>query len=64
MIKKNLNEEIFSNSMITGLLGQIEDPKEREKTVRAILGILEQMHGKFDGLSQAYEELAKKQRSE
>lgn len=60
---KELCEQILSNQLIKDLLGQIEDENEREKTVVAIEGMLDQLQGKFNGLSQAYEEIAKKQRS-
>lgn len=61
---KELHEQIFANNIVKSLLDQIENPKEKEKTVRAIEGMLEQLQGKANGLAQAYEEIAKKQRSE
>ena len=64
MIPKNLHEQVFANSILKGILEQIEDPKEKEKTVKAIEGLLDQMQGKFNGLSAAYEEIAKKQGKE
>ena len=60
---KELREQIFSNQIIKSLLGQIEDENEKEKTVVAIKGMLDQLQGKFNGLSQSYEEIAKKQGS-
>jgi hypothetical protein len=59
--KQDLQEHIFTNSVVKGLLEQIEDPKEKEKTVIAIKGMLQLLQGKVDGLSKAYEEIAKKQ---
>ena len=64
MIPKNLHEQVFANAILKGILEQIEDPKEKEKTLKAIEGLLDQMQGKFDGLSRAYEEIAKKQGKE
>lgn len=60
---KELREQVLSNQIIKSLLEQIEDANEREKTVTAIHGMLDQLQGKFNGLSQAYEEIAKKQDS-
>ena len=60
---KDLREQVFSNQIIKSLLEQIEDKNEREKTVIAIDGRLDQLQGKFNGLSQAYEEISKKQGS-
>jgi hypothetical protein len=60
---KDLREQVFSNQIIKSLLEQIEDKNEREKTVIAINGMLDQLQGKFNGLSQAYEEISKKQGS-
>lgn len=59
--KQDLQEHIFANTVVKGLLEQIEDPKEKEKTVIAIKGMLQLLQGKVDGLSKAYEEIAKKQ---
>lgn len=59
---KELREQVLSNQIIKSLLEQI-DKNEREKTVTAIHGMLDQLQGKFNGLSQAYEEIAKKQGS-
>jgi len=64
MIPKNLHEQVFANTILKGILEQIEDPKEKEKTVKAIEGLLDQMQGKFDGLARAFEEIAKKQGKE
>lgn len=58
---KELREQVLSNQTIKSLLEQIEDANEREKTVTAINGMLDLLQGKFNGLSQAYEEIAKKQ---
>jgi hypothetical protein len=63
LTNKELREQVLKNQVIKGLLEQIEDAKEREKTVIAIEGMLDQLQGKFNGLSQAYEEIAKKQAS-
>lgn len=57
---KQLQEQIFANEMIKSLLSQIEDPKEKEKTVKAIEGMLEQLQGGFSTLAQKMEEAAKK----
>jgi rhamnogalacturonyl hydrolase YesR len=64
MIPKNLHEQVFENAILKGILEQIENPKEKEKTIKAIQGLLDQMQGKFNGLSSAYEEIAKKQGKE
>lgn len=64
MNAKNLHEQVLSNNILKGILEQIQDPKEKEKTVKAIEGLLDQMQGKFNGLSAAYEEIAKKQGKE
>lgn len=60
---KNMHEKVFENEVLKRLLEQIKDPNEREKTVTAINGMLDQLQGKFNGLSQAYEEISKKQGS-
>ena len=61
---KNLNEQVFANPILKGILDQIKDSKEREKTVIAIEGLLNEMQGKYNGLAAAYEEIAKKQGKE
>lgn len=63
LTNKELREQVLTNQVIKSLLEQIEDANEREKTVIAIGGMLDQLQGKFNGLSQAYEEIAKKQGS-
>jgi len=64
MIPKNIHEQIFANPVLKGILEQIEDPKEKEKTIKAIEGMLNEMQGKFNGLASAYEEISKKQGKE
>lgn len=63
LTNKELREQVLTNQVLKSLLEQIQDPNEREKTVIAIEGMLDQLQGKFNGLSQAYEEIAKKQGS-
>lgn len=63
LTNKDLREQVLTNQVLKSLLEQIQDPNEREKTVIAIEGMLDQLQGKFNGLSQAYEEIAKKQGS-
>lgn len=60
---KDLREQVFANELLKNILEQIKDENEREKTVTAINGMLDQLQGKFNGLSQAYEEISKKQGS-
>jgi len=63
LTNKDLREQVLTNQVLKSILEQIQDPNEREKTVIAIEGMLDQLQGKFNGLSQAYEEIAKKQGS-
>ena len=58
--KKELQEQIFANEMIKKLLEQIEDTNQKEQTVKAIEGMLEQLQGGFSTLAQKIEEAAKK----
>ena len=58
--KKELQEQIFANEMIKNLLGQIEDTNQKEQTVKAIEGMLEQLQDGFSTLAQKIEEAAKK----
>lgn len=55
-----MQEQIFANEMIKKLLGQIEDTNQKEQTVKAIEGMLEQLQGGFSTLAQKIEEAAKK----
>ena len=57
---KELQEKIMSNQLIKNLLNQIQDPKEKEKTVSAIESMLEQLQGGFSTLAEKIEEAAKK----
>lgn len=50
----------MSNELIKNLLNQINDPKEKEKTVSAIENMLEQLQGGFSTLAEKMEEAAKK----
>lgn len=63
LTNKELREQVLTNQVLKSILEQIQDPNEREKTVIAIEGMLDQLQGKFNGLSQTYEEIAKKQGS-
>ena len=44
-----------------GILQEIKDPTEKEKTIKAINGLLDEMQTKFNGFSTAFEEVTKKQ---
>lgn len=54
----NIKDKVMSNPILVSLLEQITNPEEKEKTLRVIEGMLQQMQGKADGLSKAYDDIS------
>jgi hypothetical protein len=60
MSNVDIKSKVFENPMLKNVLEQIEDKSERDKTIRVLEGFLEQLQGRADGLTKAYQEIAKK----
>lgn len=54
MDRSDIKNKVLDNPLLKYVLEQIEDPKEKEKTVRAINGLLDEIQGKTDGLIRSY----------
>lgn len=59
-MSNNIKEQVMSNPLLKQLIEEIKDPKEKEKTLRIMEGMLEQLQGKVSGLTKAYEDISKK----
>jgi hypothetical protein len=59
-INEDIKQKVLGNKLLQHVLEQIENPAEREKTLVAINGLLDELQGKTDGLIRAYEESNKK----
>ena len=57
----DIKSKVFENPMLKNVLDQIEDKNEREKTIRVLEGFLQEMQGRADGLTKAYQDISKKQ---
>jgi len=51
----------MANPLLQYVLSQIDTPLERERTIAAITGMLEELQGKADGLLKSYNESNKKE---
>jgi hypothetical protein len=49
----DIKTTVLDHPLLKGILEQITDPLEREKTIKVIEGMLEQMQGKANGLVKA-----------
>ena len=54
MDRSDIKNKVLDNPLLKYVLEQIEDPKEKEKTVRAINGLLDEIQGKTDGLIRSH----------
>jgi len=52
----NIKERVLNNNLLKQVLEQIENSAEREKTLKAINGMLDEFQGKADGLLNSYQE--------
>lgn len=64
MTNINIQEQVLSNSILKTVLEQIKDPKEKEKTLKLIEGMLSEIQGKVNGFATAIQEMSKKEEKE
>lgn len=60
-MNNKIKDTVMANPLLQYVLSQIDTPLERERTVAAITGMLEELQGKADGLLKSYNESNKKE---
>jgi hypothetical protein len=55
-MNSNIKQKVLTNKLLTQILEQIDNPVEREKTLHAINGLLDEIQGKANGLLKSYQE--------
>jgi len=55
-MKNEIKQKVLNNKILTQILEQIDNPVEREKTLYAINGLLDEIQGKTDNLLKSYQE--------
>jgi len=57
MSNSNIKERVLNNNLLKQVLNQIENEAEREKTLNAINGMLDEFQGKADSLVKSYQDI-------
>lgn len=52
----DIKQKVLSNKLLEHILNQIDNPVEKEKTLNAINGMLDQLQGKTNNFIKAYQE--------
>jgi hypothetical protein len=60
-MNNKIKDTVMANPLLQYVLSQIDTPLERERTIAAITGMLEELQGKADGLLKSYNESNKKE---
>jgi len=59
----DIKTQVLNNEIMKKVLESIEDKNEKEKTLKVIEGLLEELQGKANGLTAAYEAIKNKQKN-
>ena len=59
----NIKTQVLNNEIMKKVLDSIEDKNEKEKTLKVIEGLLEELQGKANSLTAVYEDIKNKQKN-
>jgi len=60
-MKDDIKTKVLQDPLFLKVFDDIKDKNEKEKTLKVIEGFLEELQGKVNGLSEAYQAIKNKQ---